>query len=330
MLNITPVTTVLPPELWMKIIDHLRRAPLPWMQSSSCCGTTCAPGSSLGVVQQSIVPDKELIPLAATCKLFHDMLADELQYTSLYVCFHPDTGRLVTHNGGKYPSGPSGSEGMIFTDIDYSAFASVRRLDLSLYEPGSFLGLDEIFQGAVPICDAVARDILPRTQNVVALSVHLRIGSSGNSIPLSAGLARAIGSLQQLAEISFSGCHLPLIPDLRLDPVVRMQTNKTISSFDPFPALKELRNDQWWLDQEGYRISMEAFARLEILHFCQSDSIEESQWFAEDCKVSSCRAVMELRTRVEPRLIICGRRFDNTYPARRSHHDYASSSCDLI
>jgi len=288
MLDTTLAASVLPPELWVKIIDYLRRAPLPWMQNSKCCGRKWAPGSSLGVVQQSIVPDKELIPLSATCKLFHDILADELQYTSLSVCLHPTTGQLATYDGGQYPSKTSGSKSLTFKDIDYPALGlSVRRLDLSLYEPGPFWVLYEIFQGAVPICDAVARDILPRTQNVVALSVHLRVDSSGNSIPLSTSLARAIGSLQQLAEISFSDCHLPLIPDLRLSRVVRMQTNKTISSFDPFPALKELRNDQRRLDQEGYRIPLEAFARLEVLHFCQSDSMDEAKWFLEDCQVSS-------------------------------------------
>jgi len=159
-------------------------------------------------------------------------------------------------------------------------------------------------EAAVPICDAVARDLLPHMQNLVALGVQIRVDCYGNSFPLSTDLARAIGSLQQLAKISFSGCHLPLIPDLRLDHVVHMQTNKTISSFDPFSALRELRNDQsHWLDTEGYRIPVEAFARLEVLHFCQSNSVAQMQWFIEDCKVSSCRAVMEVRAQVEPRLI---------------------------
>ena len=298
MLNATSATAVLPPEMWARIIDHMRRPPFPWMQGSSCCGGSWspAPGSSLGVVQQkSIGPDKELIPLSATCKLFHDMLADELQFKSLFVCLHPTTGQLVTHNGGMYPRGSSGSETLIFTDIDYSAFGpSVHRLALSLYGPGPINRVADIPEAAVPICDAVARDILPHMQNVVTLAVHIRVGSCGNSIPISADLARAFGSLQQLAEISFSGCHLPLIPDLRLDHVVRMQTNKKISSLDPFPALKELRNDQQWLDQEGYKISVEAFARLEVLHYCQSNLVARTQWFIEDCKVSLCRAVMEI------------------------------------
>ena len=277
MLNATSATAVLPPEIWARIIDHMRRTPFPWMQGSSCCGGAWgpAPGSSLGVVQQSIVPDIGLIPLFATCKLFHDMLAEGLQFTLLFVCLHPTTGQLVTHDGGMYPSGTSRSWGLIITDIDYSAFgSSVHRLALSLYRPGRINRLADMPEAAVPICDAVARDLLPHTQNLVALGVHIRVDCYGNSFPLSTDLVRAIGSLQQLAKISFSGCHLPLIPDLRLDHVVHMQTNKTISSFDPFSALRELRNDQsHWLDTEGYRIPVEAFARLEVLHFCQSTSV---------------------------------------------------------
>ncbi|KAH7105214.1 hypothetical protein BKA62DRAFT_692052 [Auriculariales sp. MPI-PUGE-AT-0066] len=274
-----------PLEIWLHVIAQLRK-PEFWFRSDSCCGGTWspAPGSSIGIVQQSVTPDRGLVPLSMACRFFHELMHDELQYTALHLTLKD--GALVCHNGGWYPDSMRGE--VKHTPIPYEVLGPrVRHLLITLYMDVQWGTLEEMERESKPMADAVAESIISRCTGVESLSIHLRLRSMGNSFALSQTLSRALAQLPNLSSINFSGCHLPVdLPNaIRFERVERVQTNKSISSFDPFPRLRELRNNQYWLNQDGYRFPVNILCNLEVFHHCESDNVDEMEWFVEDCEV---------------------------------------------
>lgn len=279
---------ILPTELWLHVIAYVGSQPV-YYTGDACCGGRWhpAPGSSLGVGPLSITPDRDLVALSATCRFFRDVLADEVSFTNLYVCLRD--GELVRHDGGPYPT--PFHKPISYFPLDPAVLGPrVKRLALALYvEDGP--GLDIPTEKDLHVvCDAAADRILSFVPNLAAIDIHIRLGCSGNGHSLSPKMTWALASLQQLVDIRFSGCNLPDLPGAVLSSVRRLETTHVVTSFDAFPNLRELRNDQYWLEQDAYRIPRSTFQNLEVVHYCPPDNIDCLSWFPNDCKALSAAA----------------------------------------
>lgn len=284
-------TLTLPTELWLRVVNCLRK-PIVYYSGDACCGGAFrpSPGSAFGVGPLPRPADKDCVALASTCSHFRQLLLDEVAFGELHVCLRG--GQLVRHSGGRYPAFPI-HDRLTYRELSTAPFGDgTRRLTLSLFVYEGLTYAQANQQALDATTDAAADAILARVPNLVALEVHVRVTHSGNSYPVSEKLARAMSALPSLVDLSFSGCHLPDIPSLHFPHVRRIQTDHVITSFDPFPNLRELRNDQHWLEQDAYHIPVDVFRKLEVLHYCPPDNTEAIDWFPEDCEV---RRLLQLR-----------------------------------
>ncbi|KZV93923.1 hypothetical protein EXIGLDRAFT_691110 [Exidia glandulosa HHB12029] len=271
----------LPPELWLRVIDCLRK-PIVYQVNEKHGGgpLRAAPGSAHSVGPLARPADKDCVALASTCRYLRQLLLDEVAFGELHVCLRD--GQLVRHSVSQInPSRLS----VTYHDLSTAPFGDrTRRLVLS------FFGYE-----VEAATDAAADAILARVPNLIALEVRVG-GAHRDNYSVSEKFARAMATLPSLVDLIFSGSHLPHIHSLQFPNVRRIQTDHVVTSFTPFPNLRELRNDQRQLQEDAYRIPVHVFRKLEVAHYCppyDGNKPEVTDWFPEDCEALGASVVQD-------------------------------------
>jgi len=131
--------------------------------------------------------------------------------------------------------------------------------------------------------DLIAASILEQSPCLQSLYIFAGLGSRGNNPDLPLESCWALSSLKDLRVLQLRGLSIPAnCPMLR--NVEHIQTDAEIHTFKCLPKLKDLHQNPDMFPS-GYNIPSRVLTRLEVLHYCTPDDIEQRALLPQVCRV---------------------------------------------
>lgn len=286
----------MPPEIWFKIASFFRPKPVYYV--GGCCGGPHRPSPGADTVGPlpSSAPPKDLISLSCVCRILRLTFEGNIKaFISLRIRYKDE--KFIHQRGSIFSS--DDEEKKITAKIHELPTLPlgdhILHLSLALREP-EHRGYNDLVAVSQKYCDGAA-PILYETPRLQSLMLSARFVNSGDDFNLSPAFCRALSSLRDLHTIRLWGLSIP--PDCpTLDNLVHIQTNAKIHSFESLPRLRDLRQDPDMF-APGYYIPSNTLARLEVLHYCSPDYIDERALLPQVCRVWLVLLYAVMHTRTE-------------------------------
>jgi hypothetical protein len=290
----------MPPEMWIKIASYFRSDPI--YHIGGCCGGPFRPSPGAGIVGPlpSSAPPKDMINLSCVCRILRSTFEGDIK-TLLSLRIRHQDGRFTHQRGSNFLNNDEEKKNTAeiheLATLPLGDHILHLRLALRDYD---FKALDTISQ---EYCDSAA-PILYGTPRLQSLEISGRFSSCGNDFDLSPAFCRALSSLRDLRTIQLRGLSIPSdCPNL--DNVEYIQTDAKIHSFKSLPRLRDLRQNPNMF-APGYNIPSDMLARLEVLHHCSPDNIDERVLLPQVCRVWMALLFTVTQTRADKNFELTG------------------------
>jgi len=256
----------LAPEIWLKIAVHFGSDVVYFFGGLAIVGPL-----------PSSAPPKDLVNLSCVCRFLRSTLGNDIKAFLHLHMGRQDKKFVYYQSGSNFPQRDDRKEDAaeIHELPTLPLGGHIRHLRVCLRDPE--------FETAFMV--ARSRDytdkvvsILTQTPCLQYLDICARFGINFTLPP---DFYQALSGLKDLRTLVLRGIPIPAnCPTLR--NVERIQTNAIIHSFECLPQLRDLRQIPYMFT--GYNIPSDVLTRLEVLHYCSLDNIDQSALLPKVCQ----------------------------------------------
>ena len=280
----------LAPEIWLEIASHFGTDVVYFIGGLTMVGPL-----------PSSAPPKDLVNLSCVCRLLRLTLGSDIKAFLHLHLGRQDKKFVCYQSGSKFPQRDDRKEDSaeIHELATLPLGSHIRHLRVCPRDPEFEIAF--IVARAQDYIDGVV-SILTQTPCLQSLDICARFGVDFTLPP---DFYQAISGLKDLHTLVLRGIPIPAnCPILR--NVERIQTNAIIHSFECLPQLRDLRQIPYKFT--GYNIPSDVLTRLEVLHYCSLDNIDQSALLPKVCRVrnASTRSLRDKHTADETLFGISG------------------------